>query len=103
MAPVSFGEFIKSPGNSKAGNSKAGSGTTFTGEITPSRDNTAFQRWTDVAYTTWVDDSDGLLMQIQTLSQKYADEGSPEIVAWLRRKADRLRNSKYKPVTTDEL
>jgi hypothetical protein len=92
MTSLPFGEFIKS---------KAGS--TFTGEITPSRDNAAFERWTEVAYTTWVEDTDGMLLQLQTLIQKFADLGSPEIVSWLKRKVDRAKNIKYKPVATDEL
>ena len=101
------------------------------GELTLSPDASQFDKWIEVAETTWAEDGERQLMQIgnspfrrvvvpypfntlpplshlptctrsDSLAQKYAAAKSPEIVLWLQRKADRIRGSKHKSIATDE-
>ena len=96
------------------------------GELTLSPDATQFDKWIEVAETTWAEDNERQLMQIgnkfyynpsgtlpplshfricilpDSLAQKYAAAKSPEIVLWLQRKADRIRGSKHISIATDE-
>ena len=125
--------FTVSLGNGHEGSDQAGKGAeagdrSTIGELTLSPDSTQFDRWIEVAETTWAEDGERQLMQIgnppikhasgktqsslplsnlhvpssDSLAQKYAAAKSPEIVLWLQRKADRIRGSKHKSIATDE-
>ena len=48
-------------------------------------DNSAAERWIELAFTEWAESDDERLMQIEGLSQKHAQARNVEIVNWLQR------------------
>ena len=57
----------------------------------------------DLAFTTWSEGENELLVQIEGLIQKYSQMQHQEIVAWLRRKQDSILKKNQKPMDTDEI
>ena len=64
-------------------------------------DTAGADRWIDLAFTDWAESDEERLLQIEGLSQKHAQAGNVEQVAWLRRRADKIKS--VLPVATDEL
>jgi hypothetical protein len=74
------------------------------GQITPSPDSGAADDWINIAYTQWADDDESLKIQLEIAIQKYLQKERLEIVAWLRRKADRmLKGIAPEPIKTDHV
>ena len=78
-------------------------GDAVTATIVPDPDSTRSDRWIDVAYTEWEEDEKERLMQLEGLAQRYSQLDNPEIVQWLRRRSDEIKNKGRKNIATDEL
>lgn len=82
MVPLPCGEFVAQ--SLQAGHS-------VIAKLHPAVDATKADAWIDAAYVEWEEAHADKLMQLEGLVQKFAQGGYVDIVAWLRRKEERIR------------
>ncbi len=71
--------------------------------IVPSTDNILYKTWTDLAFYSFSDVLDEMILQLESLIEKYVDVQSFDIVPWIRKKIDDAKLLKFKNIETDEL
>ena len=61
-------------------------------ELIPSKDDSLAKAWVDLAYTAFDEDvSEDSILQIDGMIEFFSDKGRQEIVAWLERKANKIK------------
>eukprot|EP00981_Chlorochromonas_danica_P002979 scaffold601_cov170-Ochromonas_danica.AAC.40 len=78
-------------------------GGSATVEVLPGSDNSGFERWLEIAYTTWAEDPEEHVMQLQGLVQKFQETENHDIVSWLQRRIQEIDHEAKKSIDTDEL
>lgn len=72
-------------------------------EVLPGSDSSGFERWLEIAYTTWSEDPEERVMQLQGLVQKFQETENHDIVSWLQRRIQEIDHEAKKSIDTDEL